>query len=173
MDPGDNTKQKNSQFNFLKKADWDGGACRRSVPVCRLYEPLVALRSNVGGGPTILKEEFLVHSTQPDLTNVEQNFWRLDSRSIKMFRSKPERGSIPADSIIHLSEISSIESVSDRRFNFVIRTRNNSTFFVIVPDLDRYQNEFGINLTSSWETHIRLVRVSTKNIDFQYFNSSI
>jgi hypothetical protein len=117
----------------------------------------VALRSH-DGGPTILKEDFLFHSTQLESTDPEKHFWRLDSRSIKLFRSKPEGASVPADSIIHLSEISNIESLSDQRFNFVIRTKHDSSFFVIVPNLERYQSELGINLKSSWETHIRLVR---------------
>jgi hypothetical protein len=127
----------------------------------------VALRSH-DGGPTILKEDFLFHSTQLESTDAEKHFWRLDSRSIKMFRSKPEGASVPADSIIHLSEISNIESLSDQRFNFVIRTKHGSNFFVIVPNLERYQSELGINLKSSWETHIRLVRdycKSTTNFD--------
>jgi hypothetical protein len=124
-----------------------------------LFDSLLGLR-NKDGCPTILKEDWLLHSKVCDTADIEQNFWRLDSRSIQLYKTKPievDRISAPAEKIILLSEIDSIESLSNIKFNFVIRTKDRASFYVLVPNLDRYKSEFGINLTSAWETNIRMV----------------
>ena len=70
-----------------------------------------------------------------------------------------DRVSAPAEQVILLSEIESIESLTNLKFNFVIRTKDRANYYVIVPNLDRYKSEFGINLTSAWETNIKMVTI--------------
>ena len=66
-----------------------------------------------------------------------------------MFKSKPSEVEVEAedrtlarpDISVRLSEILAVESLSDddrHQFNFVIRTQK-SDFYVVVPNLDRYQ----------------------------------
>ena len=70
-----------------------------------------------------------------------------------------DRVSAPAEQVILLSEIESIESLTNMKFNFVIHTKDRANYYVIVPNLDRYKSEFGINLTSAWETNIKMVTI--------------